>query len=178
MLVLILKYTQHIVLVILLDTGTGNKREQLKFKRIVEVKRSDWCLAITALHCFSGCPTIRAFATGAKITLSKVLEKFPEIMDVFGGLSGNLICSATVRDNLGGLVWDSSIFKYKQTQIRFFFTKVPRHIWAGTRWHRLFFFLNAEHYLICMLKVQTTKRIHESMHTNNFQTYQALKGMA
>ena len=35
-----------------------------------------------------------------KITPLKVLEKFPEFMDVFGGLSGNVTCSSKLLDDL------------------------------------------------------------------------------
>ena len=75
MLVLILKYSQPLDAVVLFDTGTGNKQRQLIFKQIVEVKGSDLCLPLTALHCFTGCDTIRAFVRRCKITSLKVLEK-------------------------------------------------------------------------------------------------------
>ena len=71
-LVLIIKYAQHIDLVVLFDTGTGNKGKLLNVKHIVEVKWFDLCLALTALHCFTGCDTIRAFVRKGKITLLKV----------------------------------------------------------------------------------------------------------
>ena len=35
-----------------------------------------------------------------KITPLKVLEKFPELMGVFGGLGGNVIYSTTLLDDL------------------------------------------------------------------------------
>ena len=35
-----------------------------------------------------------------KITPLKVLEKFPELMGVFGCLGGNVTCSTTLLDNL------------------------------------------------------------------------------
>ena len=47
------------------------------------------------MHCFTGCGTIRAFARRRKITPFKVREKFPEFMDVFGGLG-----SAKLLDDL------------------------------------------------------------------------------
>ena len=47
------------------------------------------------MHFFTGCDTIRAFARRRKITPFKVLEKFPELMDVFGVLG-----SATLLDDL------------------------------------------------------------------------------
>ena len=100
MLVLILKYAQHIDPVLLFDTGTGNKRRLLNIKHIVEVKGSDLCSALTALHCFTGCDTIRAFVGRGKITPLKVLEKYPEFMDVFGGLCGNVTYSAKLLDDL------------------------------------------------------------------------------
>ena len=68
--------------VVLFDTGTGNKRRLLNVKHIVEVKGSNYCLALTALHCFTGCDTTRDFARMGKIIPLKVLEKFPEFMDV------------------------------------------------------------------------------------------------
>ena len=54
------------------------------------------CLALTALHCFTRCDTIRAFARRGIITPLKVLEKFSEFMDVSGGLGGNVTCSVKV----------------------------------------------------------------------------------
>ena len=89
-LVLILKYAQHINPVVLFDTGTGNKRRLLNVKHIVALLSSFHCLAF-----FTGCDTIRAFARRRKITPLKVLEKFPELMDVFGVLE-----SATLLDDL------------------------------------------------------------------------------
>ena len=52
-LVLILKYAQHIDPIILFDTETGSKRRLLNVKHIVEVKWFDLCLALTVLHCFT-----------------------------------------------------------------------------------------------------------------------------
>ena len=86
MLVLILKHTQHIDLVILFETGTCNKRALLNVKHIVEVKGFDLCLALTALHCFTGCDIMRTFAGRGKITPLKVLGEFPGFMVVFSGL--------------------------------------------------------------------------------------------
>ena len=64
----ILKYAQHIDPIVLFDTGTGNKRRLLSVKHSVEVKWFDLCVALTALHCFTGCDTIRAFVRRGKIT--------------------------------------------------------------------------------------------------------------
>ena len=71
--VLILKYAQHIDPVVLFHTGTGNKRRLLNVKPIVEDKGSDLCSAFIALHYFTGCDTIRASVRRGKITPLKVL---------------------------------------------------------------------------------------------------------
>ena len=57
-------------------------------------------MALTALLCFTGCDTSRAFARRGKITPLKVLKKFPEFVDILGGLGGNVKSSATLLDDL------------------------------------------------------------------------------
>ena len=99
-LVLILKYAQHIDPVILFDTETGSKRRLLNVKHIVEFKWFDLCLALTALYSFTECDTIRAFVRKGKMTLLKVLEKFPEFIDIFGGLGEHVTCSAMLLYDL------------------------------------------------------------------------------
>ena len=94
-LVLILKYAQHIDPIVLFDTGTGNKRRLLNVKQIVEIKWFELRLALTALHCLTGGDKIRAFLRKGKITLLKVLEKFLEFIDFFGGLEEHVTCSAS-----------------------------------------------------------------------------------
>ena len=95
-LVLLLKYAQNIHPVVLFDTGTGNKRRLLNVKQIVEVKGSDLCSVLPALHCFTGCDTVSAFVRRGKLTPLKVLEKFPDFMEVFDGLGEVATCSATL----------------------------------------------------------------------------------
>ena len=65
--VLMLKYAQDIGPVVLFDTETGNKQRLLNVKQIIEVKGSDVCLALPALHCFTGCETIGVFVRTGKI---------------------------------------------------------------------------------------------------------------
>ena len=72
-LVLLLKYAQNIHPVVLFDTGTGNKRRLLNVKQIVEVKGSDLCSVLPALHCFTGCDAVSAFVQKGKLTPLKVL---------------------------------------------------------------------------------------------------------
>ena len=46
--------------VVLFDTGTGNKWKLLNVKQIIEVKGSDLCSALPALHCLTGCDKVIA----------------------------------------------------------------------------------------------------------------------
>ena len=82
---LMLKYAQAMDSVVF-DTGTGNKRRLLNVKQIIEIKGSDLCLSLPALHCFTGCDTISAFVRRGKITPLKAFEKFPDFIEVFCGL--------------------------------------------------------------------------------------------
>ena len=72
----------------------------LNVKHVIEVKGSGLCLALPALHCFTGCDTISAFVRKGKRTPLKALEKFPDFVEVFCGLGKNLTCSDTLLDDL------------------------------------------------------------------------------
>ena len=67
-LLLLLKYAQQIGSVVLFDTGTSDKRRLLNVKQIFEVKGSDLCSVLPALHCFTGCDTVSSFVRRGKIT--------------------------------------------------------------------------------------------------------------
>ena len=75
-LVLLLKYAQQIGSVVLFDTGTSDKRRLLNVKQIIEVKGSDLCSVLPALHCFTGCDTVSSFVHRGKITPLKTLQKY------------------------------------------------------------------------------------------------------
>ena len=51
---LLLRYAQETDPVALFDTGISNKRRLLAVKQIIEVKGSDLCSALPALHRFTG----------------------------------------------------------------------------------------------------------------------------
>ena len=89
-----------VMLSILFDTGTGNKRRLVNVKQTVEVIVSDLCLTLTALHCFAGCKIIRFFMRRSNRSPLKVLEKFPEFMDVFCVLGEKVTCSSTLLNDL------------------------------------------------------------------------------
>ena len=78
MLVLMLKYAQHIDPVVLLDTGTGNKRRLLNVKQIVDLKGCDLFLCSSCLTLFHWMWHNYCFYERGKVTHLKVLEKFPE----------------------------------------------------------------------------------------------------
>ena len=78
------------------------------------------------MHFFTGCDTIRAFARKRKITPLKVLEKFPELMDVFGVLGSailigdlkSLVCCMYEKaqySSVNKLRYDSFSQKYQGT---------------------------------------------------------------
>ena len=179
-LVSILKYARHIDPVSLFGTGTGSKRRLLSVKHIVE--GSDYCLALTALHCFTGCDTIRAFSRRGKITPLKVLEKFPEFMDVFDGLGGNIKSSAKLLDDLErfvccmyGKAQFSSVNKFRYDSFS--------QKYQGASGQVLSAFAGMDLSLLprctAALDMHAQRANYQAYiwchaHTNSFQTYQAL----
>ena len=99
-LVLLLKYAKNFDPVVLFDTGTGNKRRLLNIKQIIEVKGSDLCSVLPALHCFTGCDTVSSFVRRGKITPLKALQKYSDFIQVFECLGTEEICSETLLDDL------------------------------------------------------------------------------
>ena len=68
-LVLLLMYAQDMDSVVLFDTGTGDKRRLLNVKQIIEVKESDLCSALPALHCCTGYDTVSASTKGKNCSI-------------------------------------------------------------------------------------------------------------
>ena len=99
-LVLLLKYAQQIGPVVLFDTGTSDKRRLLNVKQIIEVKGSDLCSVLPALHCFTGCDTVSSFVRRGKITPLKTLQKYSDFIQVFECLGKHENCSDALVDDL------------------------------------------------------------------------------
>ncbi|MES9950704.1 MAG: hypothetical protein ABW118_17235 [Candidatus Thiodiazotropha sp.] len=99
-LVLLLKYAQQLGPVVLFDTGTSDKRRLINVKQIIEVKGSDLCSILPALHCFTGCDTVSSFVRRGKITPLKALQKYPDFIQVFECLGKDANSSDTLIDDL------------------------------------------------------------------------------
>lgn len=75
---------------LLMDTGLGNKRRIINMSHVLENCGREKSIALPSLHAFSGCDTVSSFTRKGKITVLKILNKYPEFASSFSQLGSSL----------------------------------------------------------------------------------------
>lgn len=65
-------------IVVLFDTGTGNKRQIVNITDMAQEYTQTHCTALLALHAFTGCDTTSALKGHGKVKPLKIIQKSPE----------------------------------------------------------------------------------------------------
>ena len=184
MLVLLLKYAKNFGLVVLFDSGTGNKRRRLYIKQIIEVKGSDLCSVLPALHCFTGCDTVSSFVRRGKITPLKALQKYSDFIQVFECFGTEETCSETLLDDLEEfacrMYGQPSYTSVNKLRLIPFLRSIKEHqvrFSVPSMASILVFLLLAEHHWKSMLREPIIRHPSGAIPTNNFLIYRAQNDM-
>ena len=72
---ILLSYATDLVIRILFDTGTGNKRRLLDITKLAKDFTPVYCAALLAMHAFTRCDTTSAFKVIGKVKPIQLLKK-------------------------------------------------------------------------------------------------------
>lgn len=81
--ILLLTFTQELQQNILFDTGVGNKRRLIDVQSVIRDVGKDICMALPAIHAFTGCDTTSAFVRKGKLMPLKIVLNQPDFLPVF-----------------------------------------------------------------------------------------------
>ena len=86
--------------VILFDTGTGNKQRLINVTELAEDYTQSYCTALMCLHAFTRCDTTSAFKGIGKIKPLKILQKTPRFAAVLSKLGEEWDITEDLIDDL------------------------------------------------------------------------------
>ena len=87
-------------MVILFDTGTGNKQRLINVTELAEDYTQSYCTALMCLHAFTRCDTTSAFKRIGKIKPLKILQKTPRFAAVLSKLGEEWDITEDLIDDL------------------------------------------------------------------------------
>ena len=82
------------------DTGVGNKRCLIDTQSLAQKVGKDMCMALPAIHAFTGCDTTSAFMCKGKLMALKIIEKHQDFLHVFLLLGRSSDISQDMYDKL------------------------------------------------------------------------------
>ncbi|XP_041373542.1 uncharacterized protein LOC121386637 [Gigantopelta aegis] len=98
--ILLLNFIQGFKQKVLFDTGTGNKRHLIHIHSIIKEVEKDLCLALSAVHAFTGCDTTSAFVRKGKVIALNILKQHQDFVEIFQRLGKSVEIDDDVFDKL------------------------------------------------------------------------------
>ena len=83
---ILLYYAPNLNVILLFDTGTGNRRRLINVTDLSKEFTPTYCAALLGLHAYSRCDTTSAFKGIGKVKPLRLLQKKPKYQEVFSGL--------------------------------------------------------------------------------------------
>ena len=87
-------------IVVFFDTGTGNRKRLINMSELARGFTQLYCIALMALHAFTGCDTSSAFKGVGKVKPIKLLQKVPRFQSVLARLGDDWEVPVDLMDDL------------------------------------------------------------------------------